>query len=30
VRCHFPLGEPGRLAAIEADRPRSQAMEVLP
>jgi len=21
VRCHFPLGEPGRLAAIEADRP---------
>jgi len=23
VRCHFPLGEPGRLTAIEADRPRA-------
>ncbi|MBD9664551.1 ABC transporter ATP-binding protein [Variovorax sp. VRV01] len=30
VRCHFPLGEPGRMAAIEADRPRPQALEALP
>jgi dipeptide transport system ATP-binding protein len=26
VRCHFPLGEPGRIAAIEADRPRVAEM----
>jgi dipeptide transport system ATP-binding protein len=30
VRCHFPLGEPGRMAAIAQDPPRQQAIEVLP
>jgi dipeptide transport system ATP-binding protein len=29
VRCHFPLGEPGRKAAIESDPPKQQAAEVL-
>ena len=27
VRCHFPLGEPGRMAAIERDRPRLPRVE---
>ena len=31
VRCHFPLGEPGRKAAIESDPPRRRATDkVLP
>jgi dipeptide transport system ATP-binding protein len=31
VRCHFPLGEPGRIDAIEQDRPQQQPVaEALP
>ena len=30
VRCHFPLGEPGRAEAIAHDPPRAAIAEVLP
>ncbi|PLC01930.1 dipeptide ABC transporter ATP-binding protein DppD [Variovorax sp. RO1] len=30
VRCHFPLGEPGRAEAIAQDPPRAAIAEVLP